>query len=133
VTLSPAGFDIDTNNFNDRESSFSCTSRGEDTPGHMSIKPAPDTPMGEWHLTSTVNSGGPVFNLNVDYGGASTGNWASVTMDLDFEFVLGLVGAPKGYTRSLSVAALIGAMGGTGWTSGGLLIMELQSINVFFQ
>jgi len=96
----------------------------------MAITPSPATPMGNWHLTSTVNTTQALFLLNVDYGGATTSNWATVTMDIDFEFVLGFVGTPKGYTRTLAVASTIGALGGIPWIFGGLTIMELQSINV---
>ena len=70
ATIYPAGTDLDTNNFNDRERAFSCSSRSEAEPGHMTIIPARDTPMGGWHKTSTVNNSGNLFIMNVDYGGA---------------------------------------------------------------
>lgn len=129
VTFTPAGFDIDTNNFNDREQSFSCSSRSEAEPGRMCIKPAPDTPLGCWHLTNAVNTTGPLFLMTVDPGGANTGNWATVTMDIDFEFVLNQVGGPKGYTKTVPAGSL-GTIGGTNWVIGGLTLFHLQSVNI---
>lgn len=127
VTIFPTGTDIDTNNFNDRERAFACSSRSEAEPGHMAIVPARDTPLGSWHKTSTVNSTGSLFVINVDYGGASSGNWATVTLDIDFELVLNTFGLPQGYTRSVT-GATVGTLYGADFpaTSASLL---LQSVN----
>ena len=128
VTIFPVGTDIDTNNFNDRERAYECSSRSEAVPGHMAIKPARDTPMGSWHKTSTVNSTGNLFVINVDYGGASSGNWATVTVDIDFEIVLNTFGSPQGYTRSVT-GATAGTMYGANWPSATPALL-LQSVNV---
>ncbi len=125
--LRPLSTDIDTNNFNDREGVFICSSRSEAEPGKMSIVPARDTPLGSWHKTSTVNSSGSLFNFTIDNGGASSGNWATVTLDIEFEFVLNLVGAAAGYSTSSLTITNQGALYGTNLASNGLL---LQGINV---
>lgn len=127
ATIFPVGTDIDTNNFNDRERAFTCSSRSEAMPGHMSIVPARDTPLGSWHKTSNVNSTGNLFIMNVDYGGASSGNWATVTLDLDFEIVLNTFGSAPGYTRAV-VGASVGTMYGADWTPS-VPALLLQSVN----
>lgn len=120
--------DIDTNSFNDREAEYYCSSRSGAKPGSMSIVPAKDTPLGGWHKTSTVNSSGTLFYFEADYGSASSGNYASITMDIVFEFVLNLAGAPNGYTRTtLSTGHTLGTLGGCNLFGGGML---LQAINV---
>lgn len=126
VDIRPVTNDLDTNCFNDREASFACSSRSEAMPGHMVIIPAKDTPMGCWHRTSTVNPTGSLFIINVDYGGASSGNWATVTVDIDFEYVENIIGAPQGFTFT-STNTTPGTMGGCNTANGGLL---LQDINV---
>lgn len=128
AVLTPLGLDIDSNSFNDRQQAFSCSSRSDATPGKMSIKPAPDTPLGAWHLTSTVNSAGTLFSLEIDYGGASSGNWASVTLDIDFEYVLNDIGAPRGYTVA-TTSPTLGLMGGYDLFVGGSACFSLQGIN----
>jgi hypothetical protein len=125
ATLIPAGLDIDTNSFNDRDQAFTCSSRSEAMPGFMCIKPARDTPLGSWHRTSTVNSSGALFTLTVDNGGASSGNWATTTVDIEFEFVLSTIGVPLGYTGTTG-ATTVGVMSGSNLMSNSLL---LQSIN----
>lgn len=129
ASLRPHAIDIDTNCFNDREAIFTCSSRSEAKPGCMSIIPAPDTPLGSWHKTSTVNSSGILFYFNVDAGGASSGNWATTTMDITFEYVENTVGLPNGYSNaSLATGLTIGSLGGANIMQGGLL---LQGVNVF--
>lgn len=127
VTVQPNAIDIDSNCFNDREGMYTCSSRSASEPGQMAIVPAPDTPMGCWHRTSSVNSFGVLFYVDVDYGGASSGNWASVTMDIDFEVVENEVGNPQGFSRTtLSTGHTLGTLGGCNLFSGAFL---LQSIN----
>lgn len=126
ATIEPAGVDLDTNNFNDRDQVFLCSSRSEAEPGSMVIVPARDTPLGSWHRTSTVNSSATLFTFNVDYGGASSGNWATVTLDIDFEFVLTMVGVPRGYTFT-SGATTAGTLSGSNLGSNAML---LQGVNV---
>jgi hypothetical protein len=122
----PLTTDIDSNSYNDREATYSCSSRSEAQPGAMKIIPATDTPLGSWHKTSTVNSSGTLFNINVNYGGASSGNWATVTLDIEFEYVLNMAGGPQGY--SVSTGTLTpGTLGGANLFSSALL---LQDVNV---
>lgn len=127
ATNLPVGTDTGSNNFNDREVVYTCSSRSEADPGFMAIKPALDTPLGCWHKTSTTNSTANLFILNVDYGGASSGNWATVTMDIDFEYSLNVYGSAQGYTRSLTGTYAVGILGATNWAASGML---LQGINV---
>lgn len=128
VNIRPQATDTGSNNFNDREAVFSCSSRSEAEPGHMCVIPAPDSPLGCWHKASTTNSSGIIFYLEVNYGGASSGNWATVTMDIVFEVVTNYTGAPQGYTRTtLSTGHTLGTIGGCNLFGGGML---LQDINV---
>lgn len=128
VSIQPNAIDIDTNCFNDREANFVCSSKGTSKPGFMSIVCAPDTPLGSWHRCSTVNQNGILFYMDVDYGGASSGNWASVTLDLCFEYVENTIGVPQGYTKStLTTGHTLGTMGGCNLFSSALL---LQGCNV---
>jgi len=127
VTIRPVSTDLDTNNYNDREATYSCSSRSEAEPGHMGIIPARDTPLGSWHKTSLVNEAGDLFIINADYGGASSGNWASVTLDIEFEYVENTVGSPQGY--STSTATLIpGTMGGSNILNNSLLLKEINQL-----
>ncbi len=82
--------------------------------------------MGCWHRTSGVNATGSLFIFNVDYGGASTGNWATVTLDIEFEYVLNVTGLPNGYTTTVA-STTIGAMGGA--SLGSPFSLLLQDIN----
>jgi len=128
VNIRPQATDSSSNNFNDREAVYSCSSRSEAEPGHMCIVPSPASPMGCWHKASTINSSEVLFYLEVNYGGASSGNWATVTMDIEFEAVENLTGAPQGYTRTtLSTGHTLGTLGGCNLFGGGML---LQDINV---
>jgi len=129
ATLIPVGADTSDNSFVDREAVFECTSRSEADPGHMSIKPALDTPLGSWHRTNNTNASGTLFILNVDYGGASSGNWATVTVDIEFDYVLNVYGAPQGYAPS-TTSAVLGSLGGQNLTIGGSAALLLQGINV---
>ncbi len=128
VTIRPLSTDLDTNNYNDREATYSCSSRSEAEPGSMKIVPARDTPLGSWHKTSTVNATGVLFGLNVNYGGASSGNWATVTIDIEFEYVENMVGSPQGYSVSTSTLTP-GTLGGSNLFTSALL---LQSVNQLF-
>jgi len=128
VTVRPLSTDLDTNNYNDREATYSCSSRSEAEPGRMKIVPARDTPLGSWHKTSTVNPGGGLFRINVDYGGASSGNWATVTMDIEFEYVENLVGSPQGFTFASSTL-IPGTLGGTNLFSNGFLLQEVNQLS----
>jgi hypothetical protein len=130
VTIVPAGIDIDSNMFNDREKIFSCSSKSEAEPGRMAIVPAEDSPLGSWHVTSTVNPSGSLFVMNVNYGGASSGSRSTVTMDIDFETVVNVFGSPNGYSVVPNVAASNGSLGGAHLFSGGLQCFDLQNINV---
>jgi hypothetical protein len=131
VTLRPVTSDIDSNCFNDREASFSCSSRSEALPGHMKILPALDTPLGCWHKTSAVNATGSLFVINIDNGGASSGSWSTTTMDIEFEYVENLIGAPQGYSVTISATASVGTLGGSDmfFPGGGTSCMVLQNIN----
>jgi len=106
VTIIPTATDLDSNSYNDRDASFTCSSTSEADPGYMVIIPADDCPMGGWHKTSTVNSSGSLFIFQPTYGGASSGDWSTVTMDIEFEFVPHLTGAVGGYTSSITTGAL---------------------------
>lgn len=127
ANLYPVTVDLDSNSFNDREAAFTCSSRSEADPGHMEIIPARDTPLGAWHETSTVNSTGVLFNFVVDYGGASSGNWATVTMDIEFEYVMNVVGSAAAYTYSGTFAGP-GILAGHNLFSGGTGML-LQTVN----
>jgi hypothetical protein len=129
VTIAPATADSTDNNFNDREAAYSISSRSEAEPGHMSIVPARDTPLGAWHKTSTVNNSGQLFQFIADYGGASTGNWATITLDVEFEFVPHMIGSPNGYTTTTS-ATTVGVMGGKNiFVSGtGMLLTDINNL-----
>ncbi len=129
ATLYPVGTDIDSNSYNDRERAFSCSSRSEAEPGAMAVIPSRSTPLGSWHKTSLVNSSGTLFVLNVDYGGASSGNWATVTMDIEFEIVLNTFGLSPGYSRTVVGPASVGTMYGSDWPSSAVPAMLLQSVN----
>jgi hypothetical protein len=89
----------------------------------MEIIPARDTPLGSWHRTSTVNPTGPLFGLDVSYGGASSGNWATITMDIEFEFVLNVIGGPQGFLYT-SAVIVPGTMGGTNLFGGGFQLLD---------
>jgi hypothetical protein len=112
VSITPVGLDTDTNCFNDRDQVFTCSSRSEAEPGHMEITPARDTPLGSWHRTSTVNPNMALFTIAAEYGGASSGNWATITLDIEFEFMLNLVGNPLGYTGTTG-ATTVGLLSGS--------------------
>lgn len=126
VTITPVGLDTDTNCYNDRDQVFTCSSRSEAEPGRMCIRPSRATPLGSWHRTTTVNPNMALFTINVDYGGASSGNWATVTLDIEFEFMLNLVGAPLGYSGTTGVTTA-GTLSGA--NIGGTQSLLLQSIN----
>jgi hypothetical protein len=131
VTIFPVTGDIDSNTFNDRESGFTCSSRSEAKPGCMKIIPARDTPLGGWHKTSTVNATGSLFTINVNNGGASSGDWGTTTMDIEFEYVENLLGSPQGYSVTISAVASVGSLGGSDlfFPGGGASAMVLQNIN----
>jgi hypothetical protein len=131
VTIRPVTSDIDSNCFNDREATFSCSSRSEAMPGHMKIIPALDTPLGSWHKTSTTNATGSLFIMNIDNGGASSGSWSTTTMDIEFEYVENLIGAPQGYSVTISATAVVGTMGGSDmfFPGAGTSCLVLQNIN----
>jgi hypothetical protein len=127
ASIHPAATDIDSNCFNDREAYFTCSSRSEANPGHMSVIPARDTPLGGWHKTSTVNSSGVLFYLDIDNGGASSGNWATTTLDIEFEFVLNYIGTPQGYTYA-SANTTTGTIGGEHLFAGGMLLVACNNL-----
>jgi len=90
----------------------------------MCIKASVDSPLGSWHKTSTTNFAGSLFILNINQNGGT--NNKVVTMDIEFEYILNLVGLPQGYT--------IAGAGLTAGTLGGANIMgsnmSLRDINI---
>lgn len=130
VTIQPITQDLDTNCFNDREAGYTCSSRSEAMPGHMEVVPARDTPLGSWHKTSTLNTSGGLFNITVDYGGASSGNWATITMDIVFEYTVNLIGLPQGYTWtcSLGAGATSGTLGGSDIFSSAMIVQGVNEL-----
>jgi len=124
--IRPNFTDAADNCFNDKDSTYACSSRSEAEAGHMKIIPARDTPLGSWHKTSTLNSAGSLFDININNGGASTGNWATTTLDLEFEYIENIVGGANGYSITVATTNL-GNMGGANLFGGGFL---LQDINV---
>jgi len=110
VSIIPVSTDLDTNCFNDRDSSFTCTSISEAQPGYMKIIPAEDSPLGGWHKTSNTNSTGALFIYQPTYGGASSGDWSTQTMDIVFECVPHNIGVVGAYSSSISSGA-VGTMG----------------------
>lgn len=127
ASLQPVGTDIDTNSYNDRDVIYTCSSRSEAEPGHMAIRPAKDTPLGSWHKTSTVNPTGSLFTLTVDTGGASSGNWATTTMDIDFDFIINTIGAPEGYTNTTG-ATTAGTLSGSNLFANAMILQSVNSI-----
>jgi len=127
VDIRPNFQDTDDNCYNDREAVFSITSRSEAEPGHMKIVPARSSPLGSWHKTSTLNASAPLFNINVNNGGASSGNWATSTYDIEFEYVENVVGANPGYSFA-GVVTSLGTMGGTNLVSA-LLLQDINVLN----
>lgn len=127
VTFEPFTFDSANNTFVDREVVYVCSSRSEAEPGHMCIIPAKDTPLGGWHRTNTTNSTGVLFQLNVDNGGASSGNWATTTMDIEFEYSLNLYGGQTAYTKTVT-AGTQGNMGGTNLFTLGFLLQGVNTL-----
>ncbi len=126
VTITPAG-NTGNNSFVDREAAFSCSSRSEAKPGHMKIKPALTSPMGSWHKTSITQTN--LFQIAADYGGASSGNWATITLDIVFEYVLNLIGGPQSYLVSSSNTT-VGTLGGGNLALGSSGALKLTNINV---
>lgn len=128
-TIQPLGTDIDSNCFNDREAMFSITSRSESFPAHMEVIPARDTPMGCWHKSTTVNTSGVLFNFYADQGDTSSGNWANITMDIEFEYVENIVGGPQGYTRTSSIVpSTPGTLGGRNIMAGGFVLQAINNL-----
>jgi len=128
VSVYPVGIDSSDNMFADREQVYVCSSRSEAEPGHMAIVPARDMPMGAWHRTTTVNTSGNLFVINVDTAAASSGHYGTVTMDIEFDFVLNLFGAPQGYSPA-TTSATLGTMGGQNITSGGSPAFIVDAVN----
>jgi hypothetical protein len=109
MTLTPTGADVSSNNFNDREAIYHCSSRSTAEPACMIIKPSPLAPMGSWHFTNNINAGGALFQVLVNVNGASTNT--GVTMDIEFEVGYNWVGSPLGYTV-ITATTLPGIIGG---------------------
>lgn len=124
VSINPVGIDTSDNMFNTREFLYACQSRSQAEPGHMCIKASVDSPLGSWHKTSTVNFAGSLFILSINNNGGT--NYKTVTMDIEFEYILNLVGLPQGYS--------IAGAGLTAGTIGGANIMgaamSLRDINI---
>jgi len=125
--IRPSFTDTDDNCFNDREAIYSISSRSESEPASMKIVPARDTPMGSWHKTTVLNPTASLFNINVNNGGASSGNWATTTLDVEFEYIENLVGANPGYSLASLITSL-GTMGGCNNTSA-LLLQDINVLN----
>jgi len=128
VTFQALGTDTANNCFNDLQEIYECSSRSPSEPGHMKIIPSKDMPLGAWHKTNTVNGTGGLFEITANYGGASSGSWGGVTMDIEFEYIENIVGGPQGYTLS-TVGISAGVMGGCN-LFGGSANMLLQDINI---
>lgn len=122
VTISAVGTDLTSNMRNDPERIWQCTSRSVSDPGHMSIVPSKNLPLGSWHFTSTTNFAGSLFQMSVG-GGGGVSNFRC-TMDITFETLINYVGLPLGYGVVTSTTTL-GTVGGRGILSGFIL----QGIN----
>jgi hypothetical protein len=110
---------------NDPEQIFSCTSRSQAQPAHMSIKPDKNRPLGSWHFTSGVNFAGALFQMLVNTnGGAST---AVSTMDITFEIIDNLAGLPLGYNTTTSTFTP-GVIGGRNIMGGGYALQGINSL-----
>jgi len=129
LTVTPQSVDIDTNNFNDREASYSIISNSEAQPGAMKIVPSPYSPLGGWHKSSTVNTTGPLFLFQPAYGGASSGDWSTQIMDIEFEFVPHLVGTVGAYTTTVSTGA-VGTLGGKNVlvSATGMILQDINNL-----
>lgn len=117
VSILPVGADIDSNSFNDREAVFTCSSRGVALPGSMEISPSRNSPLGQWHETTTVNAAGGLFVMNCNYQGNLT-DFGVITMDIEFDFVINMTGIANGYTIATATTTL-GTLGGRQWASAG--------------
>jgi hypothetical protein len=106
VFILPAGADIDSNSFNDREQVFTCQARSEAFPGHMCVEPSTSSPLGSWHETTTVNAAGPLFTINIGNTGAASTQYDTTTMDIEFEYVVNMTGVANGYTVATTTTSL---------------------------
>jgi hypothetical protein len=120
--ITPVGADNSSNNFNDPEQVFQCTSRSQAEPASMEIVAAKDKPLGSWHFTSNVNPTGVLFQLNITT--PSSTSFRRTTMDIEFETVKNLVGLPLGY-GVVTATTTLGTMGGRNILTG----MGLTGIN----
>ena len=99
VAITPLSTDTSLNFNSDRIREISDTSCSVDHPAHVVVNTKPSQPMGSWHVTSTVNASTQLFSFACPL---------EAIMDITFEGVINLSGAPNGYTR-----ALVGATAGT--------------------
>jgi hypothetical protein len=100
TTIQPLSGDIN-NAFNSPERTFALSPIGTSQPGYLSIRPrGPQDPLGGWKETNNVNFAETLFVLSC------TGGAGALIMDIDFEFVLNIVGGPNGYAVITSTTVL---------------------------
>lgn len=121
ATIIPNGVSSD-NMRNDPQKIFSCSSRSSAEPACFKILTSKSEPLGSWHDTSNVGVASTLFTMNVAVGGGAT--LSRVTMDIEFETLVNLVGFPLGYGVVTSTTTL-----GTVGARSILTNMSLQGIN----
>jgi len=112
-----------TNMRNDPEKLYLMTARSQDGE-KMTVCVGKNSSLGGWKFTSNVNIASSLFALNVVNSG--TGN-AQVTMDIEFETLLNLVGLPLGYGTT-TLSTVVGAQGGRNVLGGAMVLIGINNL-----
>jgi hypothetical protein len=104
------------------EAAYQLTCRSPAEPVSMHIYPSKRTPFGAWHFTSNVSFAATLFQVNVNGGGNPTNN--QLSMEVEFDVKLNLVGLPLGYGVTTATTT-VGTIGGRNILSG----MQIVAVN----
>jgi hypothetical protein len=91
-SIIPFSLDSVDNNFNDRAVKIEDATSSVDRPAFIELIPKPNTPIGAWHITSTVNTTGALFLMT-----ASTNS----IIDIDFDTIVNTIAGVTSYTVAI--------------------------------
>lgn len=90
LTVTPATADSANNSFTSLPQTYVDTSASIDRPAYISLKPSLDSPLGSWHLSTTVDKN--LLSVNCPTG---------TTMDIFVEVLPNFSAAPLGYSQAI--------------------------------
>lgn len=126
VQITPSGSDISSNNIAVVPTMYAVESQSSARATCMEIIPSPVSPMGCWHRANATNNAGTLFAIATSSGGGSIDH--NSLMDIEFEYILNLIGSPPAYSHTGLSGLSVGVMYGGPLAAGLIPVLDNNTI-----